>query len=323
MPEVLIVGEALVEIMRPGVDLPLDEPGPFEGPFPSGAPAIAADAVSRLGRQAGLVSAVGDDDFGRCVAQRLASDGVDIRHLQRVHGATTAMAFVTYFRDGTRRFLFHLRGSAVTAIRTDGVGDEDLRGVAYLHLSGSTLAISDELRARCLDVSDRVIAAGGRLSFDPNFRPELLSPDAARLAFVPFVRRASVLLPSGQEACWLTGEADPDRACRALLEQGPQLVVLKHGAAGSSAYTRDGVVHVPGFAVEEVDPTGAGDSFAAAMLVALLEGMDLNRALQFANAAGALAVTKRGPMEGTPTRRSLEEFLVRRSREISQREGVR
>ena len=321
MPELLVVGEALVEIMRPGVNLPLDEPGPFAGPYPSGAPAIAADALSLLGRQVGFIGAVGDDDFGRCIIRRLSADRVDVQYLRQVRDATTAMAFVTYFRDGSRRFLFHLRHSAAAYLNTDDVDDAYLRDVTYVHISGSTLAISPVLQERCLRLVDRVIAHGGRLCFDPNFRPELLAPEVARTDFAPFVQRASVLLPTAAEACWLTGEADPPAACQALLAAGPALVVLKQGAAGATAFTADGVTSAPGFAAEEVDPTGAGDCFAAALLVALLEGADLPRALRWANAGGALAVTRRGPMEGSPTRQALEAFLVRAGRRAHETAG--
>jgi sugar/nucleoside kinase (ribokinase family) len=69
------------------------------------------------------------------------------------------------------------------------------------------------------------------------------------------------------------------------------------------------VIETPGFVVQEVDPTGAGDSFSAAFTVAMLEGMPLVQAGRFANAVGALAVTKKGPMEGAPTRIEVENFL--------------
>lgn len=310
MPDVLIAGEALVEIMRPGKDLPLDVPGPFEGPFPSGAPAIAADAVARLGRSVGFIGAVGDDDFGRCIARKLRSDGVDTAYLQTVP-ATTAMAFVTYFSDGSRRFLFHLRGSAAERLRGDVVPDAFLSGARYLHLSGSTLATSPEVAAQCLMLIDRVLAAGGRLSFDPNFRPELLPVAEARAAFAPFVERASILLPSGPEACWLAAEDDPEAACRWLLGRGPELVVLKRGSRGCAAFTREGVVESAGLVVDEVDPTGAGDCFAAALLVGLLEGRGIEEAARLASIAGAMAVARRGPMEGSPTRQELDDALVR------------
>lgn len=320
MPEILVAGEALVEIMRPRLGQPLDEPGPFEGPFPSGAPTIVADTVGRLGHPVGFAGAVGEDDFGACILRRLTSDGVDTRYVQRVP-QTTAMAFVTYFPDGTRRFLFHLRGSAAEALNMDEIDNPYLRGTLYLHLSGSTLTISQQIRAGALRLADRVIAAGGRLSFDPNFRPELLPVEAAREVFAPFVERAAILFPGSQEASWLVGRPDPLSACRELLQRGPELVVLKRGADGSTAFTRAGMVSASGFVVEEVDPTGAGDSFAAAFLVALLEGASLEQALVRANAVGAMAVTRRGPMEGTPTRQALEAFLKRWAPQILQSEG--
>ncbi len=312
MPEVLVAGEALVEIMRPGTDLPLDEAGPFTGPYPSGAPAIAADALGLLGRRVGFIGAVGEDDFGRCVITRLAADGVDVRYLREIPDATTAIAFVTYFRDGRRRFLFHLRESAAVRLTTDDIDEAYLGDVAYLHLSGSTVAISDALHGQCLQLTDRVLARGGRLSFDPNFRPELLPAEEARDAFAPFVQRAAVLLPGVTEASWLTGEADPLAAAWTLLARGPSLVVLKRGPAGATALTSAGRVDAPGFPVEEVDPTGAGDCFAAALLSALIDGRDLRTALRGATAAGALAVGRRGPMEGSPTRAALESFLAER-----------
>jgi sugar/nucleoside kinase (ribokinase family) len=69
------------------------------------------------------------------------------------------------------------------------------------------------------------------------------------------------------------------------------------------------VIDVPGFTVQEVDPTGAGDSFCAGFTVALLENMPLEEAGRFANAVGALAVTKLGPMEGAPSRQQVIEFI--------------
>jgi sugar/nucleoside kinase (ribokinase family) len=72
------------------------------------------------------------------------------------------------------------------------------------------------------------------------------------------------------------------------------------------------VIDVPGFAVQEVDPTGAGDSFCAGFTVALLENMPLEEAGHFANAVGALAVTQLGPMEGAPSRQQVMEFMSNR-----------
>ena len=77
MCDVWAMGELLVEVMRPQAGLSLAETGPLVGPFPSGAPGIFIDAVARLGHSAAIVSGVGDDDFGRCILQRLRRDGVE------------------------------------------------------------------------------------------------------------------------------------------------------------------------------------------------------------------------------------------------------
>ena len=94
--EVWTMGELLAEVMRPERGLGLDRPAPFLGPFPSGAPGIFIDTVARLGVSAGIVGAVGDDPFGRCITERLARDGVRVDHVAVVPGYATGVAFVAY-----------------------------------------------------------------------------------------------------------------------------------------------------------------------------------------------------------------------------------
>jgi sugar/nucleoside kinase (ribokinase family) len=146
------------------------------------------------------------------------------------------------------------------------------------------------------------------VSFDPNIRPELLTVDQIRDLCLPVIDRAGVVLPSMGEAAMLTGEPDDALGCRSWSNQG-KLVVLKRGVKGCRMYRDDDTFDVPGFHVEEIDPTGAGDSFSAGITVGLLEDMDLIEAGRFANAVGALAVTRKGPMEGAPTRDEVTQFM--------------
>src|SRR5512138_2196924 len=111
-PEVVSVGNLLVEIMRTRLDQPLNEPAEFAGPFPSGDCAIYVDTVARLGHSAGFIGAVGQDDFGRCLLNRFARDGVDFSCGQILPDYTTGVAFVTYFSDGNRKFIYHWRHAA-------------------------------------------------------------------------------------------------------------------------------------------------------------------------------------------------------------------
>jgi sugar/nucleoside kinase (ribokinase family) len=124
----------------------------------------------------------------------------------------------------------------------------------------------------------------------------------------PVLKICSILLPSAAEASMLTGLEDQALACRALVERGIGVVALKLGERGSTVFTTEGSVDVPSIEVAEVDPTGAGDCYDAGFITGLLEGWDLVTAARFANVAGALSVTRLGPMEGLPRR---EEVLAR------------
>jgi len=105
MAEVWTMGEMLVEIMRPKADMALDQAGEFMGPYPSGAPAIFIDTVARMGHTSGIFGGVGKDDFGKALLDRLKKDGVDVRFVAESAENSTAVAFVTYFSDGSRKFI--------------------------------------------------------------------------------------------------------------------------------------------------------------------------------------------------------------------------
>jgi sugar/nucleoside kinase (ribokinase family) len=107
----------------------------------------------------------------------------------------------------------------------------------------------------------------------------------------------------------LTGDLSPDvdavRACHTLVERGVPIVALKRGAQGSTVFTAQDQLETAPCRVVEVDPTGAGDCYGAAFVVGLLEGWSLATTARFANIAGALAVTRQGPMEGAPVRQEV------------------
>lgn len=299
-PEVIALGEALVEMMRPARGVALDEPGVFEGPFPSGAPAIFADACARLGLSTGFAGTVGDDAFGRLLRERLGRDGVDVRYLEVAAGHTTGTAFVAYRPDGSRDFVYHLAHAASGLTPT--IDPAYLRGARLIHITGSTLAANPAWRALCLGSARAARENGAHVSFDPNLRPELLGGAGVDAIYGPILDLADVVLPSGPELAMLTGIDDPQRGASSLIGRGVGMVVLKRGAAGCTLFTGAGMREIGTQAREEVDPTGAGDAFAAGVAYGLLRGLPLEAMLRLANAVGGLAVTRLGPMEGLPRR---------------------
>ena len=307
-PEVVSIGELIVEIMRKEVDSPLDRPGDFIGPFPSGAPAIFADQVARLGHSVGFIGAVGTDDFGKCIMDRFRADGVDTSRVTEVEGIATGVAFVTYFPDGSRKFIFHMGNSAAGQLP---MPDADyFAETRWLHIAGSSLAAGGRVREACYQAARLAHQTGAQVSFDPNLRPELLGgTKALREICAPVVEVASLILPSGEEAEILTGVHGADAACQALLAGSAQCVALKRGADGCIIFSGDEVIPVAGFEVEVVDPTGAGDCFDGGFVVGLAEGLPLPEVGRLANGCGALAATKQGPMEGAAFRAEVESFM--------------
>jgi fructokinase len=279
-----------MELRRLTPDGALTAPGEWAGPFPSGAPAIFASVAARLGAPVTLAAAVGDDRFGEALRERLGRDGVRTGAVRTVAGRATAVAFVAYRDTGARDFWFSVHDSA--AMEVDPREVERIAGEAeWLHVSGSTLAFGGAL-ADAVDAAAAVVLRnGGRLSLDPNLRPD--APGHARERTVRLARAAHVLFPSEGELAAL-GMTDDE------LLQGGALICHTRGGAGALLDGRavgPDPIAVPAPAAEEVDPTGAGDTFAAAFVTALREGDRPVAAAELACELAARSVGVLGAME--------------------------
>jgi fructokinase len=308
--ELLTIGEALVEIMRTQVGVALDEPGLFTGPYASGAPFIFAMQAARLGARVGGIGAVGADAFGDFLLAQFARDGIDTRGVRRLAGYATGTAFVAYRHDGSRDFVFHIAQAAAGQLAPDMLDERLFDGLKCLHLMGSSLSIHEDALQTGLRAVEMARAAGARISFDPNIRPQLLPPEQARERFAPILAAADVLIPTEEELLLLTNAPDARAAAAAWLKPG-RVIVVTRGAAGCTVFTPEAPEGLPvaGLPVQETDPTGAGDCFDAGFLVRWLEGAPAPEAARFANACGALAVTRQGPAEGAMPRDTVEAFL--------------
>lgn len=311
----ITVGEILVEIMATTVGAGFLEAQSLVGPFPSGAPAIFIDQVARIGGSAGIVAAVGDDDFGRLNVERLRRDGVDVSAIATIAGKPTGSAFVRYRPDGARDFVFNIAHSAAGETKMTDAAAALIARAGHVHVMGSAFAIPG-IGAVLLQAIDAVKARGGSVSFDPNIRKELVQDAEGRKLIDDMISVTDLLLPSGDELLVAAGEATEAEAVQRLLGRGVGEIVLKRGSEGSTYFSRVfGRVDCAAFKVEEIDPTGAGDCFGAAYLTSRRAGLPPSSALLYANAAGARTVTKQGPMEGVSSKVELDQFIAAAGRE--------
>lgn len=307
MAKIWTIGEILVEIMRPAADMPLSVPATFRGPFPSGAPAIFADSVARLGGKSAIIGAVGDDDFGRMTVERLKSDGVDVRYVG-VSPLSTGCAFVSYKSDGSRSFIFHMGNAACG----DVVVPDELSPEPgdVLHVCGCSVSASPAMGGNILKVLRKFVAAGCRVSFDPNIRPELLRDDSSAAMIREVIDNTSYLLPGVGELLTVSGCGTVEEAVTKMFANPKlEIIALKDGSRGCRIYTRDRVVSHGIYEVEVLDATGAGDSFDAAFVLGMVEGKSVDEIAETASAAAALAVAGFGPMEGNVTADAVKALI--------------
>lgn len=296
-------GEMLAEFVSHEIGCNLQKTTTFSGPYPSGAPAIFIDQVARVGGNAAVIGSVGDDPFGEMLRSRLKADGVDTTHLRTSENLTTGTAFVSYFGDGSRTFVFHMEGTAADDFGTCS----NLPRGSTLHVSGASLG-NPRIRA----VVERLIAqmkGDGTVSYDPNIRPELMKDPSARQAIDQIIRRCDIFLPSESDIAALYPDKPAEAVINDFLDAGKKIVVVKQGAKGVLGSDGSDLIRLQPHAVEEVDPTGAGDCFCGTFMGLLDQDQTFREALTAANMAGALHVTRRGPMEWNPTFAEIQHHL--------------
>ena len=310
MAEIVIMGELLVEIMRPKEDIPLYESDYFRGPFPSGAPGIFISTAARLGHSTAIISGVGNDDFGKNILSRLKHDGVDVSRVIIPEDGHTGIAFVTYFADGERKFLFYMDNSpCVKAKAPENMsGFEDTK---YMHIMGCSLMADVTFAKEIIKFMNMLKSHGVKISFDPNVRLEMMKDKAVLDMLQEVFRNSSILMPGVSELKMFTGKDDIDEAIKSVFENPSlEILVLKNGSKGSKIYTRNGLeVEQPIYKVVQADATGAGDSYDAAFICGLAEGKSLTDAAKMGAAAGALNAAAFGPMEGNISPKTLAQVM--------------
>jgi sugar/nucleoside kinase (ribokinase family) len=258
-----------------------------------------ASALVRFGLDAAVVGKVGADPFGDFILQLLDERGVDRRGVLQDSTVSTSATVVLVDSAGERTFL-HLPGANGQLRREELDGDALFSGRA-LHVAGAlvmpeldgspTAGVLEEAKARGVTTSlDTVWDATGRW--------ERLLPSLPHL---------DLFVPSLAEGSAISREPEPESVAAWLRERGVGTVALKLGAEGCFVASEEFEGFVAAPAVEAIDGTGAGDAFAAGLLYGHLAGWPLERAAALANAAGALAATAVGAVEGVL---GLEEALA-------------
>lgn len=311
--DIVTVGDSVVDLIIPIPELPIHAEDVLLAEKLQKEVGGAANFLiiaSRLGLKVGVIDYVGDDDYGSFYIDTLKSEGVDTTKIWVKKGANTTLVLVLADRKGTHAFI-GVHGAGMGLLPAD-VDPGYVKNSRALYLSGYSLMAPIERNAamKALYTAEE---AGIPIFFDPG--PILhLIPSKVLLEAIG---SSEAVLPNLTEAKMITRSEELKESSESILKMGAKTVVVKLGEEGCFIATGKGSTKIHSFPVKVVDTTGAGDAFNAAFIYGYLKKWALEDAGIFANAVGALKVTKMGAGTKVPTKIEVRRFLEERNLSVS------
>jgi len=303
--DILALGEPMVEFNQTG-----EGGGSLYLQGFGGDTSNAAIAAARQGARVGYISALGDDVYGGMLRDLWTREGVAHDAVRTDAAAFTAVYFVTH-DDRGHHFSFFRKGSAASRIRPQDLPAEQIRAARVLHLSGISAAISDSACDTCLAAINIARAAGVKVSFDTNLRLKLWPLARAGAVMRELIRQSDICLPSYEDISAISGLDDADDLADFCLGLGARTVALKLGDKGALLADGGTRVRIAPHPCEPVDATGAGDTFAGALLARIVAGDTLQDAARYASVAAALSTEGFGAVAPIPHVQQVQNALNR------------
>ncbi len=296
MPSVVVVGGLNMDLMVRVRRLPRPAETVLGQPYqaqPGGKGGNQAYAAARLGAQVSLIGCVGDDAFGKALVDALHAGGVDVSAVRVVMASPTGIAMIAVDDEGQNQIV--VSSGANAHLSADEV-EAALGGQRGGHLLLQLESPQDAVAAAAACARQRGLTV-------------ILDPAPAQPLSRGLLAHVDILTPNEAEAATLLGrdgvsvsfEEAPGWA-REIRGLGVGTVILKIGSHGAIVATARGETHHPAPAARAIDTTAAGDTFNGALAVGLSEGLRLDDAVDFANAAAALSVCRPGAQASMPSR---------------------
>lgn len=315
--DVVALGELLIDFTDNGLS---GQGNPTFEANPGGAPCNVLAMLRKLGRSAAFIGKVGNDGFGKQLAEVVSAAGIDTTGLKWDNEVHTTLAVVHTLPGGDRDFSFYRNPGADMMLTEDELPLDMIQNCRIFHFG--TLSMTHEgVRKATLKAIETARKAGALISFDPNLRPPLWNTlEDARVQIDAGLALCDILKIADNEIEFMTGESDFDKGAAILQQRYPNIKILNvtAGADGSYSYSCGHRVFVPSFQLGgTIETTGAGDTFCASVLSFALENgvehlseQQLTDMLRFANAAAYLVTTKKGAIRSMPEEAEVEAILA-------------
>ncbi|MGG0471809.1 ribokinase [Priestia aryabhattai] len=292
MAKVTVIGSSSMDLVvtsniRPGAGETVL--GELFKTVPGGKGANQAVAAARLGADVSMIGCVGEDHYGKAILENFKSNGVSVENVKPV----------TESDSGTAHIILAEGDNSIVVVK----GANDYITPDYVEKAKEKIKEADIVLIQ-QEIPEETVEYVAQLCQELKV-PLLLNPAPARPLKAEVIEQVSYITPNEHEAELLFEGKEKEE----VLKQYPNKLFITEGKQGVRYFNGEKEVVVPSYQVETVDTTGAGDTFNAALAVALAEGMGFEKGIQFANRAASLSVTKFGAQGGMPTRKEVEESL--------------
>jgi 5-dehydro-2-deoxygluconokinase len=268
-----------------------------------------AVAAARYGRRSAVITRTGQDPFGEYLHDALRGFGVDDRYVTAVPGLPTPVTFCEIFPpDNFPLYFYRFPKAPDLEIRPEELDLEAIRSarVFWVTVTGLSQEPSRSATLRALEARAKAGITVLDLDYRPMFWP---SREEARSWVQRALEHVTVAVGNLDECDTAVGEREPRAAAQAQRDRGVEVVVVKQGPKGVLARDDTTEVEVPPVPVKVVNGLGAGDAFGGALCHGLLAGWELERLMQFCNAAGALVASRLACADAMPDAAEVEALL--------------
>ncbi|VAW14885.1 5-keto-2-deoxygluconokinase / uncharacterized domain [hydrothermal vent metagenome] len=326
--DVITIGRSSVDLYGTQVGGRLEDMASF-AKYIGGSPTNMAAGAARLGLRSAVITKVGDEHMGRFIREQLAREGVDTRGVITDPDRLTALVILGIRDQTSFPLIFYRTDCADMGLREDDIDPDFIARTRCLTATGTHLSHPDT-EAAVLKAVNLARANGARTALDIDYRPNLWGLAGHGAGEERFIESAKVtaklqstltlfdlIVGTEEEFHIAGGTTDTIAALRAVRALTPATLVCKRGPMGASAFTGDIPDTLdegrtgPGFAIEVFNVLGAGDGFMAGLVKGWLDGEPWETALKYANACGALAVSRHGCAPAYPSWEELRFFFER------------
>ncbi len=296
--QILVVGSLNMDLVVTADHLPQRGETVIEGSFctyPGGKGANQAVAAARMGGRVKMLGRVGDDAYGRELVENLATSGVNTRWIKQDAENATGVAIITVDKNGQNTIVVASGANMAMTPQDVSIDNHVFDGVGVLLVQ---LEIPVEVVREALRIARRLGVK------------TILNPAPARELPSDLLRDVDYIIPNQVELAMLTGSQTMDEGIDCLQKSGIGTVIVTCGSEGVVLANREAVKQIPAYQVVAVDTVAAGDAFTGAFAVALSEGLSDEHAIQLANAAAAISVTRKGAQPSMPIRVEVDAFFL-------------